>query len=114
MVNLVYNQSSNCFKTKKGVHIVKKMCIHGQNKIYVCHQPISSLLFMKLKVLKHFQFFILLKTIAIDNWMNLNLTQAMEKELVAINITPHLFARIVIMLCLHCIVTIVLHYQFKE
>jgi hypothetical protein len=69
---------------------------------------------MKLKVLKHFQSFILLKTIAVDNWMNLNLTQAMEKELVAINITPHLFARIVIMLCLHCIVTIVLHYQFKE
>ncbi len=43
------------------------------------HQPISSLLFMKLKVLKHFQSFILLKTIAIDNWMNLDLTQAMEK-----------------------------------
>jgi hypothetical protein len=61
----------------------------------MCHQPISSLLFMKLKVLKHFQSFILFKTIAIDNWMNLDLTQAMEKELVAIKITPHLFARII-------------------
>jgi hypothetical protein len=46
--------------------------------------------------------------------MNLNLTQAVEKELVAINITPHLIARIVIMLRLHWIVTIVLHFQFKE
>jgi len=61
----------------------------------MCHQPISSLLFMKLKVFKHFQPFTLLKTIAIDNWMNLDLTQAMEKELVAINITPHLLARII-------------------
>ncbi len=68
---------------------------------------------MKLKVFKHFQYFILLKNIVVDN-TNLNFTQAMEKELVAINITPHLFARIVIMLRLHWIVTIVLHYQLKE